>query len=116
MSHVDALPSALGWLGRQGTRALAAAILIGIAAPPLAALFKPVLAETVFVLLTLSFLRVEPSATRAQLVRPGLLILATAWMIIVIPAAFGLGLRALGIESRMPGLFIALMLQAVSPP
>ena len=39
---LTALAAALSWLGRQGTRAVAASIFIGIVTPPLAALFKPI--------------------------------------------------------------------------
>ena len=54
--------AALSWLGRQGTRAVAASIFIGITLPPLAALFKPIFAYALFVLLCLAFLRVDPAA------------------------------------------------------
>jgi len=39
---LTALAAALSWLGRQGTRAVATSIFVGIAVPPLAAWFKPV--------------------------------------------------------------------------
>jgi BASS family bile acid:Na+ symporter len=116
MSLLDAAAGALAWIGRRGTPALALSILVGILVPPLAALLKPILAETVFVLVTTSFLRVEPGAMRAELARPTRLLAATAWLIVVIPAAFGLGFQALGVEARMPGLMFALVLQAISPP
>ena len=47
---------ALAWLGRQGTRAVAASIFVGLALPALAALFKPLVGPTIFCLLTLAFL------------------------------------------------------------
>jgi hypothetical protein len=40
----------LSWLGRQGTRAVAALIVIGIAMPSIGALLKPFVTEAVFVL------------------------------------------------------------------
>jgi len=40
--------SALAWLGRQGTRAIAAIVFIAIALPPLDALFKPFVTEAIF--------------------------------------------------------------------
>ena len=51
MPILKALQAALAWLGRQGTRALAASVFLGLAVPPLAAYVKPHLGETVFVLL-----------------------------------------------------------------
>ncbi len=110
------LPSALVWLGRQGTRVLAASIFVGIAVPPFAALLKPYFPETVFVLLCLTFLRIEPRAVGAQLARPMVLVATVAWMILVIPLGCGLGLIALGLDRLVPGLTLALVLQVISPP
>ena len=47
-------------LGRHGTNAVAISIVLGIALPPVGALIRPFFAETVFLLLCLAFLRVEP--------------------------------------------------------
>ena len=65
--HADseAPAAALAWLGRQGTRALAASVFVGLAVPPLAAYVKPYLGETVFVLLLFSYLRTDPAAFAA---------------------------------------------------
>ena len=43
-----AIKSSLEWLGRQGTKAAAASILIGIAIPPLAAALKPIFTLAIF--------------------------------------------------------------------
>jgi BASS family bile acid:Na+ symporter len=40
--------AALSWLGRQGTRAVAASLFIGVMLPPLAALLKPIFAYALF--------------------------------------------------------------------
>src|SRR5262245_14422359 len=45
---LTALAAPLSWLGRQGTRAVATSIFIGILTPPLAALFKPVFPFALF--------------------------------------------------------------------
>ena len=71
MPLLAALAAALSWLGRQGTRAVAASIFIGIMLPPLAALLKPIFAYALFVLLCLAFLRVDPAEVRAHFSRPG---------------------------------------------
>ena len=39
---------ALAWLGRQGTRAIAALVVIGIALPPLGEVLRPYVAEAIF--------------------------------------------------------------------
>ena len=116
MSVLGALAAALGWLGRQGTRAVAFSVFAGIALPPLAALFKPVFAEALVALLCLAFLRVDPTALRGYFRRPGLVLAASLWMMLVTPALFGLSLIVFGVPLRAEGLLIALMLQAVAPP
>jgi hypothetical protein len=107
---------ALAWLGRQGTRAIAALVFIGIAAPPLGALLKPFVTEAIFLLLCISFMRVDVAALRHQLRRPGIVLAATAWTMLAVPSMFGVGCLATGLDTRSPDLFLALMLQAVASP
>jgi BASS family bile acid:Na+ symporter len=115
MAGLDQAAAALAWLGRRGTSAVAVSILLGIALPPLGALIRPYFAETVFALLCLAFLRVDPSALRAQLRRPGLLGSAAVWTMLVVPILLGLTLVATGLLDS-PALLLALMLNAVAPP
>lgn len=115
MPIFDAVLAALAWLGRQGTRAVAAVVIIGVAVPPLGVL-KPLLPASVFLLLVLTFLRVDPDAIRARLVRPGLVIGASLWVMLVQPMLL-IGLYSLaGFKTYSPELFVALLLQAVSIP
>ena len=116
MSAIGLPGTALGWLGRQGTRAIAVVVFIGIAVPSLDALVKPFVPEAIFALLCIAFLRVETAALRARLGRPGLLVAVTAWTMLVIPALVGGAGLAVGLPTRMPDLFLALMLQAVASP
>jgi hypothetical protein len=111
-----ALAAALSWLGRQGTRAVAASIFIGIMVPPLAALLKPIFAYALFVLLCLAFLRVDPAEVRAHFARPLVVGAAAAWMVLGTPLLIGLSLLALGMSERLPGLYVAMILQAAAPP
>ncbi|MDO8980953.1 MAG: Na+-dependent transporter [Afipia sp.] len=112
-----ALPVAvLAWLGRQGTRAIAALVFIGIAIPPLGTVLRPYLTEAVFVLLVVSFMRVDVAAMRGYLARPALVIGATLWSTIAVPLLFGLGGLASGLDKSSPDLFLGLMLQAVASP
>jgi BASS family bile acid:Na+ symporter len=103
----------LAWIGRQGTRAVAFSLFAGLALPWLAALMKPAFTPSVFVLLCLAFLRVDPGALRRRFARPGLVIAAAAWMMVATPIACGLALSGLGLER---GLLVALMFQAAAPP
>src|SRR5215207_4812130 len=111
-----ALAAALSWLGRQGRRAVAASIFIGIMVPPLAAFLKPIFAYALFVLLCLAFLRVDPVAVRRHFSRPMLVAAAAVWMMVATPVLIGLTLVALNMSEHLPGLYIAMILQAAAPP
>jgi hypothetical protein len=112
-----ALPvRALAWLGGQGTRAIAALVFFGIAVPPLGELLKPFVTEAVFVLLCISFMRVDIAALRDQLRRPGIVLAATAWTTLGVPLIIGASCVAAGLDAHSPDLFLALMLQAVASP
>jgi BASS family bile acid:Na+ symporter len=116
MAGLDQAAAALAWLGRRGTSAVAVSILLGIALPPLGALIRPYFAETVFALLCLAFLRVDPGALRVQLRRPGLLGIAAVWTMLVVPTLLGLAFAAAGLLDKSPALLLALMLNVVAPP
>jgi BASS family bile acid:Na+ symporter len=107
---------AFAWLGRQGTRALAALVFIGIAVPPLGALLKPYVTAAIFLLLCVSFMRVDVAALRAHMRRPGVVLAATAWSTLVVPLCVGLVCIAAGLDRRAPDLFLGLMLQAAASP
>jgi hypothetical protein len=107
---------AFAWLGRQGTRALAALVFIGIAVPPLGALLKPYVTAAIFLLLCVSFMRVDIAALRAHMKRPGIVLAATAWSTLVVPLMVGLACVATGLDKHAPDLFLGLMLQAVASP
>src|SRR4029079_13730469 len=85
----DRIAAGLALLGRHGTIAVAISILLGIALPPVGALIRPYFPETVFVLLCLAFLRVDPAALRAQWARPHLLAAAALWSMLVVPVLAG---------------------------
>ena len=106
----------LAWLGGQGTRAVAALVFIGIAVPPLGEALKPLVGEAIFLLLCISFMRVDINALREHLRRPGLVLAATAWTTLVVPALIGAISHAGAFDARAPDLFLALMLQAVASP
>lgn len=107
---------ALAWLGRQGTRALAALVFIGIAVPPLGALLRPYVTAAIFLLLCVSFTRVDIAALRAHMRRPSIVLAATAWSTLVVPLMVGLACVGTGLDKYAPDLFLGLMLQAVASP
>lgn len=107
---------ALAWLGGQGTRAIAALVFIGIAVPPLGELLRPFVTEAIFLLLCISFMRVDLGALRDHLRRPGIVVAATAWTTLGVPLITGACCLATGLDGRSPDLFLALMLQAVASP
>ena len=115
-SVLNAPAVALSWLGRRGTQAVAALVVIGIAVPAIGALLKPYVTEAIFALLCVAFLRVDPAALRGYLRRPLVVLAATAWTMAAIPAVFGVSYLALGLKDRSPDLFLALILQAVASP
>jgi hypothetical protein len=107
---------ALAWLGRQGTRAVAALVFVGVALPLLGEWLKPFVTEAVFILLCISFMRVDIGALRDHLRRPGIVLVATGWTTLGVPLIFGATSLATGLDARSPDLFLALMLQAVASP
>lgn len=106
----------LSAVGRQGTRALVALVVIGIACPPLGAVLKPHVTPAIFILLCLSFMRLDVAALRSHLRRPGLVVAATLWTVLVVPLAVGLSSSAVGLPAFAPGLHLGLMLQSVASP
>jgi hypothetical protein len=106
----------LTWLGRQGTRAIAALVVIGVALPPLGAVLKPFVAEAIFVLLAIAFLRVDPAAFRSYVRRPALVFAATVWTMLVIPTVIGAASLAAGLDARAPDLLVGVMLQGAASP
>lgn len=106
----------LAWLGGQGTRAIAALVFIGIAVPPIGDALKPFVTEAIFLLLCISFMRVDMSALRDHLKRPGIILAATGWTMFAVPLIFGVSCLATGLDKHLPNLFLGLMLQSVASP
>jgi predicted Na+-dependent transporter len=107
---------ALAWLGRQGTRALATLVFIGISVPRLGAVLKPFVTEAIFLLLVVSFMRVDLAALRRHIRRPGIVLAATAWSTLVVPLLVGVTCLATGFDKQSPDLFLGIMLQTVASP
>ncbi len=113
---IDKPLMALSWLGKQGTKALAAVLFISIVFPSFGAVFKPYLTEAVFVLLCIAFLRVDIVGLKNYSRQPTIVLAATAWTSIVIPLLFGIGCLCFDLDQKAPELFLGLMMQAVASP
>lgn len=118
MNAIALAGAALAWLGRQGTRAVAASIFAGLALPWLAAIFKPVVGPAIFCLLVLAFLRVEPSVLRDQFSRARLtlLALATLWIMVATPLILGAVYMIVGEGELWNELSLALVMHSAAPP
>jgi hypothetical protein len=112
----DAPLALLSWLGRQGTRAVAGIVVIGIAVPWIGALLKPYVTEAVFVILCIAFLRVDVAELKTCFRRPFVVLAAAAWTSVAIPALFAVTCFPIGLKHNAPELFLSLMLQAVASP
>jgi predicted Na+-dependent transporter len=106
----------LTWLGNQGTRTIAALVVLGIAVPPLGELLRPYVTEAIFLLLCVSFMRVDVATLRAYLRRPALVIAATGWTTIAVPLLVGTAAHLSGGAANAPDVFLAVMLQAIASP
>ena len=107
--------AALSLAGRHGTLVAAASVFVGLAIPGLAAACKPYLGEAIVVMLTLAFLRVDPSELFHHFTRPGLVALATLWAMLLVPTVLGIGFLAFGLDQSKPGLYFMLVLQMSAP-
>ena len=116
MPIFSTLRAELAWLGRQGTRALAVSIFLGLAVPSLAAYVKPHLGETVFVLLLFSYLRTDLAVFGRYLRAPRLTIVAALWVMVAMPLLFGMIYWLSGIREAIPALYTIMILQSTITP
>lgn len=105
----------LGWIGQRGTAAVAVSVLIGMFLPFLSALVRPFLSEAVFVLLVLAFLRVDSAALITRFKKPVLLIAASMWMLLVVPAFALMVFKFLQLDSLGPEVMLALFIATAAP-
>jgi BASS family bile acid:Na+ symporter len=96
-----ALRRILEWSALKGAALLAIGIFAGLLVPPLAAAFRDVITPTVFVLMTLVLLRVDPAQVLAYLKRPVLVLALLVWLLAVCPLlAWGV-VRAAGLDGPL---------------
>jgi bile acid:Na+ symporter, BASS family len=103
----------LSFCGRRGTVLLAAGFFVGLVAPPLASLLRPLLGTFVFMLTTSTMLGVDWRELAAHLRRPVRLALVILWTMLGAPIALAAAMRVM---PTPPLLADALVLWAASPP
>lgn len=103
----------LGAIGRAGTSALPVGIALGLLLPDLAQFARPWLAPVVFLMLTVTMVRVRPQEALAYLGRPVRLAVLLGLMMVALPAVLATVLKACGVP---PALVTAITLYALSPP
>jgi BASS family bile acid:Na+ symporter len=106
----------LAFVGRHATRFMAGGVLVGLAAPPLAALAKPLLVPALMIPLALALIRLDWTTIGACRRRPRLVAALVAWILIVSPVlvwAVTTPAARLGLPA---GLREALILMAASSP
>lgn len=103
----------LQYLGQRAALVMALGVFIGLALPDLAAVAKPLLAPTVFVMLTLAMTRTDASSLGRTSRRVGTNLVALAWLLVVTPCLFFVVLNWIGVPSD---LAIPLLIWSGSPP
>ena len=100
-------------LSVRATAILAGGIFLGLAWPAAARAFSPLLAPSVFVILTAALVRLDWRQTLAYTRRPGLMILVLLWLLGLAPLLTVLVVSLAGLP---PGLATAIVLMAAAPP
>jgi BASS family bile acid:Na+ symporter len=106
----------LALFGRHATLLMAAGVLLGLAAPPLAELAQPLLVPALVIPLALALVRLDWGAASAWRAHPALLARLVAWLLIASPltvAALVALLRPLGLPWPLGD---ALILMAAASP
>ena len=106
----------LAYLGRHATVFMAGGVLLGLAAPPLATLAKPLLIPTLLIPLTLALVRLDWGAIAAWRHRAGTATLLIVWLLGVSPVLVWAATSALVPLGFPEPLRQALVLMAASSP
>jgi len=105
--------SLLAAAGRHGPALLCGGVLIGLVAPLLAELARPLMGLAVFIFTLGAFLKVDGPAFRAEAADRGIILAILAW------ATFGVPLVVYGLVALLepgPDLALGLLLVALAPP
>lgn len=100
-------------LAARATAILAGGIFLGLVWPAAARAFSPLLAPSVFVILTAALVRLDWRRTLAYARRPGLMFLVLLWLLGLAPLVTML---VVSLAGPPPGLATAMVLMAAAPP
>lgn len=106
----------LSFIGHHGTLGFALSIALGIALPQFASAARPLLGLSVFVFVTLTFMRLDAKRLIALLKSPRPLVIATLWLILAPVVCVGLALLLVGRATLDPGLLLGLAILGAAPP
>jgi len=108
-----ALHRAFDFLGQHATLFLAGGVLLGLLAPPLAALARPMLIPGLLIPLVIALVRLDWGALAAYARRPGMVALTVAGLLLASPALMWFALKAFSLP---PALAQGLTLMAAASP
>jgi BASS family bile acid:Na+ symporter len=103
----------LTWLGRHGGAVIAVGVFLGLLAPPLASLLRPLLVPAILTPFLIALLRIDWCRLLGQLGRPAETAAALLWLLLVSPALVHLVLVPIGLPEAIHG---GLVLMAAAPP
>ena len=103
----------LAWLGRHGTAVIALAVFVGLLAPPLAELLRPLLVPAFVVPFLTALVRLDWTALGRHARRPGPAALALLWVLVLSPLPVHAAARAAGAPEAIAD---GLVLMALAPP
>src|SRR6185503_7407906 len=113
MCYTPPMLGALAFLGRHAGAVLAGGILIGIVAPPLAAVAAPLLIPSIVLLLVVALVRLEGRQIVALVRRPAAAAAIVLWGLLATPV---LMTGAVALVDPAPKLGTAMVLSAACPP
>ncbi len=100
-------------MGRRAALVLAGGVFLGIALPPVAAVFRPYLLVGIGLPLVLSLLRIDWSELAAYRRRPGTIAALSLWLLVASPA---LAWVVMALVPLNTGVETAIILMAAAPP
>jgi BASS family bile acid:Na+ symporter len=103
----------LAWLGRHGSGLIALGVVLGLLAPPLASLLRPLLLPAIVLPFLVALLRLDWQHLLGHLARPLAVAAALAWLLLLSPLAVAGAAYALGAADALRG---GLVLMAAAPP
>lgn len=109
--------NALAWIGKHATGLLALGVFAGLLAPQLATIVRPALVPVIVAMFVISLLRLDVPAVLNAARRPGLVLPAVGFVLVVSPCIGYVGVRLAGIEAAFgPGIAMAVVIWTASPP